>query len=98
VLKSGCGIEKAQLRTTDSLKKYVVLKSIVAWRLFWLSRLHEEQGDQSCENVLSPIEWKLLYRKVNKTKPSQPPTISEALSNILLVCAGITGTFVATII
>ena len=35
VLKSGCGVEKAQLRTASRLKKYIILKSIVAWRLFW---------------------------------------------------------------
>jgi len=78
VLKSGCGIEKAQLRTAESLKKYVVLKSIVAWRLFWLSRLQVEKGDQTCKIVLSKVEWKLLYRKIKKEKPGDPPTVAQA--------------------
>ena len=69
VLKSGCGIEKAQLGSAERLKKYVALKSIVAWRLIWLSRLNDEDQSSACDNVLSKEEWSILYRKINKTKP-----------------------------
>jgi hypothetical protein len=81
VLKSGCGVENAQLRHADRLKKYIVLKSIVAWRLFWLARAHERNKDDSCSTVLSEIEWAILYRKTKKTKhlPGTPPTVGEAL-------------------
>lgn len=81
VLKSGCGVENAQLRHADRLKKYIVLKSIVAWRLFWLARAHERNRDDACSIVLSDIEWSILYRKTKKTKtlPCKPPTIGEAL-------------------
>lgn len=48
VLTSGCAVEDAQLRHADRLKRYVVFKSIVAWRLFWLSKAHELSGDESC--------------------------------------------------
>ncbi len=80
VLKSGCGVEDAQLRHADRLKKYVVLKSIIAWRLFWLSRAQETSKDAACSTVLSDIEWTILYRKANRTRtlPSKPPTIEEA--------------------
>jgi len=81
VLKSGCGVENAQLRHADRLKKYIVLKSIVAWRLFWFTRAHERNKDDSCSTVLSKIEWSVLYRKTKKTKilSGTPPTIGEAL-------------------
>ena len=81
VLKSGCGIENAQLRHADRLKKYIVLKSIVAWRLFWFARAHEHNQDDCCSTVLSKSEWSLLYRKTKKTKhlPNKPPTIGDAL-------------------
>lgn len=42
ILKSGCGAEKTQLRNAKNLKKYVILKSIVAWRIFWLTRMFEK--------------------------------------------------------
>jgi hypothetical protein len=81
VLKSGCGVEHAQLRHGDRLKKYIVLKSMVAWRLFWLARAHERNQDDCCCTVLSKSEWSILYRKIKKTKhlPNKPPTIGDAL-------------------
>jgi len=81
ILKSGCGVENAQLRHADRLKKYIVLKSIVAWRLFWFARSHEHHKDDYCTVALTDVEWSVLYRKTMKTKqlPSLPPTIGEAL-------------------
>ena len=81
VLKSGCGVENAQLRHADRLKKYVTMKSIVAWRLFWLSRLQQHTPDASCETILAPSEWSILYRKTLKTSsvPKRAPTVAEAV-------------------
>ena len=78
-LKSGCGVEDAQLRHAERLKKYIVLKSIIAWRLFWFSRMHENNKEESCLLVLSEKEWKILYRKSNRTKilPNHPPTVND---------------------
>ncbi|VAW78389.1 hypothetical protein MNBD_GAMMA12-2919 [hydrothermal vent metagenome] len=79
VLKSGCAVEKAQLRDAERLKKYIVLKSIIAWRLFWLSRTQKQKQDNSCLEVLTRREWTLLYKKMNKSQPPDtPPTIGEA--------------------
>ena len=74
-------MEKAQLREAERLRKYIVLKSLVAWRLFWLARLREHDPKGSCEAVLEPIEWQLLYRKTHKTRevPEAPPTLAQAL-------------------
>lgn len=84
VLKSGCAAEKAQLGRADRLRRYVVLKSLVAWRLFWLARLHEHDPDGSCEGILEPIEWQLLHRKLHKSTspPATAPTIREAFIGI----------------
>ncbi len=79
ILKSGCGVEDAQLRHAERLKKYIVLKSIIAWRLFWFSRMHENNKEESCLSVLSENEWKILYRKSNRAKilPNTPPTVND---------------------
>jgi hypothetical protein len=78
VIKSGCAVEKAQLRDAERLKKYIVLKSVIAWRLFWLSRSYKTKQENSCLEVLTKQEWKILYRKMNKSKvPETPPTIGE---------------------
>lgn len=79
VMKSGCAIEDAQLRHADRLKKYIVLKSIIAWRLFWLAREYEYNSNEPCTQILSDVEWTLLYRKTMKCKslPPNPPTTAE---------------------
>jgi hypothetical protein len=79
VLKSGCAVEQAQLRHAERLKKYIAVKSIIAWRLFWLSRYCKEDSEANCLVVLTKEEWEILYRKTHKTKdlPDTPSTISE---------------------
>ena len=81
VLKSGCAVEKAQLGDADRLKNYVTVKSLVAWRLFWLARMREHSPDAPCDTVLDRTEWVLLYRKTHKTKtvPKETPSLADAL-------------------
>ena len=80
VLKSGCGVEIAQLGSAERLRKYIVLESIVAWRLFWLTRLSEHDGNAGCETILSEEEWSLLYRKTHRTRevPVTSPSLADA--------------------
>lgn len=66
ILKSGCSVESAQLRTRERLIKYITMKSIVAWRLFWLSRSFTSNSDVSCEDVLSKVEQNILFRRFNQ--------------------------------
>ena len=77
VLKSGFAVEKTQMREGERIKKYVTLKSILAWRIFWLTRYFDENKTKSCEIVLTDYEWKILYKKFNKGRslPKRPPPI-----------------------
>lgn len=77
VLKSGFAVEKTQMREGERIKKYVTLKSILAWRIFWLTRYFDENKTRSCEIVLTEYEWKVLYKKFNKGRslPKKPPPI-----------------------
>lgn len=79
IIKSGFKVENAQLRDGENLKKYFVLCSILAWRIFWIARFFKESKEKSCEIVLSEKEWKVLYRKFNKGKPipTSPPSIGD---------------------
>lgn len=77
VLKSGFAVEKTQMREGERIKRYVTLKSILAWRIFWLTRFFDENKRRSCEIVLTEYEWKILYRRFNKgnSLPKRPPPI-----------------------
>jgi hypothetical protein len=81
VLKSGCRVEDCRLETLARLKKYIALKSVIAWRLFWLTHVGREIPEVSCQVVLAEHEWKALYCKINKTRkpPSKPPTAYQTM-------------------
>jgi hypothetical protein len=40
VLKSGCQVEDCRLEDASGLIRYLTLKSVVAWRLFWLVQIN----------------------------------------------------------
>jgi hypothetical protein len=81
VLKSGCGIEKSQLRHGERLKKYIALMSVIGWRLFWLGRVGRSHPDLPCSVILAPHEWQALSAWIKKTSrtSSKPPTLGQAI-------------------
>ena len=80
ILKSGCTIEKCRLEDGSRLKKYIMLFSIIAWRIFWMTFIKRVSPDESCETALTTDEWKSLfyYYKKGANFPDRPPSISEA--------------------
>jgi hypothetical protein len=80
VLKSGCNVEKKQLKTVHSLKNMLAFFSIVAYKLLWLKYEAQASPDQSCEAVLSKTEWQALCCRDSKTAvpPPEPPSLARA--------------------
>lgn len=82
VLKSGCGIEKLQLETAHRLEMALATYSIVAWRLLWLTYLARCSPEASCEQVLAPHEWQVLYATIHHQlyPHTSPPTLAEVVN------------------
>ncbi|NES70158.1 MAG: IS4 family transposase, partial [Okeania sp. SIO2D1] len=82
VLKSGCGMEKLQLETAQRLEMALATYSIVAWRLLWLTYLARCSPTSSCEQVLEPLEWQVLYGTIHQQlyPHSRPPTLAEVVN------------------
>jgi len=80
-LKSGCAIEKLQSDTVDRLCKLIGIYSIIAMRIMVMTYLARTQPEDSCEAILSPTEWKVLYCIVKRVPkpPARPPTIHSAV-------------------
>jgi len=80
VLKSGCNVEKKQLKTIHSLKNMLAFFSIVAYKLLWLKYEAQSSPELSCEVVLSKSEWQALCCRENKTAmpPQKPPSLARA--------------------
>jgi hypothetical protein len=81
VLKSGCAVEKCRLQYADRLEKYLALSSIIAWRLYWMSRLSRKAPEMPANQFLSETEWKALWCKIHRRPdpPSEPPTIRQSV-------------------
>lgn len=84
ILKSGCQIEECRLEAYERLIKYLRLKSIIAFRLFWLTMTNRINPQESCDKILEQHEWKALCCHIRKTKqiPQSPPSIREAVRMI----------------
>lgn len=80
VLKSGCRIERLQLKTAESMKAAIATFSIVAWRLLWLTYEARRQPQAACTRVLDEKTWQMAYRVLHPrgSLPSCPPSLSEA--------------------
>ena len=81
ILKSGCTVEKCRLGECDRLKKYIMLFSIIAWRIFWMTFIGRMSPKESSDKVLTSNEWKSLFCYFNKESrlPHKPPPINQAI-------------------
>ena len=81
VLKSGCHLEKLQLKTVARLEMALATYAIVAWRLLWLTYQARYASQSSCEEVLQPHEWQALYATIHGQiyPETTPPTIAEVV-------------------
>jgi hypothetical protein len=84
ILKSGCKIEECRLETYERLKKFVRLKSIIAFCLLWLTGINRIQSEISSSEILEDHEWKALCCYITKTRqpPLKPPSVKEAVQMI----------------
>lgn len=81
VLKSGCQVEACRLSQAEELRRYVTLKSVIAWRLFWMVQIARVQPDAPCPLVVTEPEWQALYTAIHRTTrlPDTVPTVRQVV-------------------
>jgi hypothetical protein len=52
ILKSGCRVEECRLQSFEKLDRYIALMSVIAFRIFYLSRIGKAAPDEKCTTVL----------------------------------------------
>jgi hypothetical protein len=75
ILKSGCAVEKSQLKTAERLLPRIALQMVMAWRIHYLTMLGRACPDLPCGAVFDPGEWKpvvvvLRGKGAEKNEPS----------------------------
>ncbi|MGR5147623.1 IS4 family transposase [Photobacterium alginatilyticum] len=82
----GTQVEDLRMLSRENLERMVVVLAFIAVRLHQLRYLglnKEEAEKQSCETVLSPLAWKLLWSKQSKSKPpKKAPSLYWAYINL----------------
>lgn len=80
-LKSGCKIEQRQLGTADKLEACLAIDMVIAWRIYYLTKMGRETPDVPCTVFFDDYEWKALVTHVNHTPelPEKPPTLRDAV-------------------
>jgi hypothetical protein len=92
VLKSGCGIERSQLRTAARLERLLALHTVIAWRLLWMTYLARVEPDQPATVAFTTREWQTAWALVHRDQPlpAHPPPLAQ-----LVRCVARLGGFLA---
>ena len=79
-LKSGCKIENRQLGSADRIETCMAIDMVIAWRIYYLTKLSRENPDMPSSIFFDDLEWKALvaYKTQNPIPPEKPPTLREA--------------------
>ena len=79
VLKSGCKVEDAKLRTAQRLTNLIAVFCIIAWRVFWLTMVHRTNPKTSADAVFTETEIAILNQTTGETQPPAPRNVSHYL-------------------
>lgn len=80
ILKSGCCVEKSQLKDDQRLLPRVALQIVLAWRIHYLTLLGRVCPQLPCSAVFDPCEWKplvVIFR--GKAYEDQEPSLSQMI-------------------
>jgi hypothetical protein len=82
VLKTGCRVERMQLKTAEALVNALVLYAVIAWRILYLTHLGRTCPDMPCSGVFEEAEWRAACAVVRRKKSEAEPTLSEFIGII----------------
>jgi len=80
-LKSGCKIEQRQLGNAQRIEACLAIDLVVAWRIYYLTKMGRETPNVPCTVFFEDYEWKALVAHItqNPVPPPEPPTLREAV-------------------
>jgi hypothetical protein len=75
ILKSGCAVEKAQLKTAERLLPRIALQMVLAWRIHYVTLVGRACPQLPCSVAFEACEWKpvvvvLRGKGADKTEPT----------------------------
>ena len=71
ILKSGCRVEHARLRTAERRVNLIAVLCILSWRIFWITMLNRTRPEANPDEAFTELEQYLLD-ELAPDKPNQP--------------------------
>lgn len=82
VLKTGCRVERIQLKDGQAVIKALMIYAVIAWRILYLTHLGRQCPDLPCGCVFEEAEWKSACAVVKRKKEAGEPSLSEFIAII----------------
>lgn len=80
VLKTGCRVERIQLKKAKSIIKALMIYSVISWRILYLTHLGRHCPELPCGAVFEEAEWKATCAVANGKMTDEEPTIGEFIA------------------
>lgn len=77
VLKTGCKVERIQLKTNQAVINAIMIYSVIAWRILYFTHLGRQCPNIPCSCVFEEAEWKAACAVVKRKKDASEPSLSE---------------------
>jgi Transposase Tn5 dimerisation domain/Transposase DNA-binding len=77
VLKTGCRVERIQLKSGQALCNALAIHLVVAWRILYLTHLGRVVPDLPCGRVFEEAEWRSACAVVKRDKAAGEPSLAE---------------------
>jgi hypothetical protein len=77
VLKTGCRVERIQLKEAGAVLNALSIYLVIAWRILYLTHLGRECPDLPCSCVFEEAEWKATCAVAKRSKVAGEPSLSE---------------------
>ncbi len=81
-LKSGCRIEERQMECAANMLRILALLLPAAWRLLLLRTVARDSPELRWSMLLTPLEFRLLRRRLPKAGLSEEATVQQCLTAI----------------
>jgi hypothetical protein len=79
VLKSGCRVEDAKLRTAERLTNLIAVFCIVAWRVFWLTMVNRTNPKTPADAIFTETEIAILNHMAGESDKPAPKNVAHYL-------------------
>jgi hypothetical protein len=77
VLKSGCHVEDAKLRTAERLTNLIAVLCIIAWRVFWMTMVNRTNPQTPADKVFTETEIAIINRLCGESKATPPKNVAH---------------------